>query len=68
MRNKMITLDPTAHEYASRMRNFSAWVRRCIQLHAQGEDLATLKQISESKSLTIQGLLAEIKQLRGEEE
>lgn len=65
MRNKMITLDPSAYEYASRMKNFSAWVRECLKLHMQGEDLASLKQMSEAKSSTIRSLL---KRLDGEEE
>jgi len=39
MRNKMITLDPTAYEYASQMPNFSAFVRKQIALHAAGETL-----------------------------
>lgn len=42
MRNKMITLDPTAYEYASGMKNFSKFVRDCIAAHARGEDLLTV--------------------------
>jgi hypothetical protein len=30
MRQKMITLDPTTWEFASRMTNFSGWVRKQI--------------------------------------
>lgn len=39
MRNKMITLDPTAYEYASQMPNFSRFVRNCIHAHKEGETL-----------------------------
>lgn len=65
MRNKMITLDLSTYEYASRMKNFSAWVRSCIRLHMEGEDVATLKSHSNAKSATIRGLL---KRLEEEEE
>ncbi len=61
----MITLDPSSYEYASRMKNFSGWVRRCIELHQKGEDLASLKNESQAKSTTIRSLL---KRLEGEEE
>lgn len=45
MRNKMITLDPTAYEYASNMDNFSAFVRDCINAHARGESIeAVIRQ------------------------
>lgn len=45
MRNKMITLDPTAYEYASNMDNFSAFVRDCIHAHARGESIeAVIRQ------------------------
>ena len=40
MRNKMITLDPSAYEYASKMKNFSQWVRDQLNAHARGEDIA----------------------------
>ena len=39
MRNKMITLDPSAYEYASKMKNFSEWVREQLTAHAKGESL-----------------------------
>lgn len=37
MRHKMVNLDSTSHEYASKMSNFSAFVRKQIALHMQGE-------------------------------
>lgn len=40
MRNKMITLDPSAYEYASKMKNFSGWVREQLASHAKGEILS----------------------------
>ncbi len=41
----MITLDPTAYEYASNMDNFSAFVRDCIHAHARGESIeAVIRQ------------------------
>lgn len=41
----MITLDPTAYEYASNMKNFSAFVRECIHAHARGESIeAVIRQ------------------------
>lgn len=40
MRNKMITLDPSAYEYAQKMTNFSGWVRNQIAAHARGESLS----------------------------
>ena len=39
MRNNMITLDPTAYEYASSMPNFSAFVRKQIALAMVGETI-----------------------------
>ena len=35
----MITLDPSAYEYASKMKNFSEWVREQLTAHAKGESL-----------------------------
>jgi len=35
----MVNLDSTSHEYASRMKNFSAFVRKQIKLHMDGETL-----------------------------
>jgi len=62
MRNKMITLDPTAYEYASNMKNFSGWVREMIHLHMEGEDTVTIKNESSAKSVTIQGLLKALRE------
>lgn len=39
MRHKMVNLDSTSHEYASKMSNFSAFVREQIRLHMEGETL-----------------------------
>lgn len=39
MRHKMVNLDSTSHEYASKMPNFSAFVRKIIQHHMNGETL-----------------------------
>lgn len=39
MRHKMVNLDPTSHEYASNMKNFSAFVRKQIELHRNGETI-----------------------------
>lgn len=39
MRHKMVNLDLSSWEYASRMDNFSAFVRNQIALHMQGETL-----------------------------
>ena len=39
MRHKMVNLDSTAHEYASKMNNFSAFVRKQIALHMAGETI-----------------------------
>jgi len=39
MRHKMINLDPTSHEYASNMKNFSEFVRKQIDLHRKGETI-----------------------------
>lgn len=44
MRHKMINLDPTSHEYASQMPNFSQFVRKCIRDHYEGEDTVYLKE------------------------
>ena len=44
MRHKMVNLDSTSHEYASRMTNFSAFVRECIANHSNGEDSEYLKE------------------------
>jgi len=35
----MVNLDSTSHEYASKMTNFSAFVRKQIKLHMEGETL-----------------------------
>jgi hypothetical protein len=35
----MVNLDSTAHEYASKMNNFSAFVRKQIALHMAGETI-----------------------------
>jgi len=35
----MVNLDSTSHEYASKMTNFSAFVRQQIKLHMEGETL-----------------------------
>ena len=37
MRQKMITLCPTTWEYASKMKNFSGWVRKQLEEHAKAE-------------------------------
>ena len=34
MRHKMVNLDSTSHEYASKMKNFSKWIRAQL-LHKQ---------------------------------
>jgi len=39
MRHKMVNLDSTSHEYASKMSNFSAFVRKQIHLHMEGETI-----------------------------
>jgi len=39
MRHKMVNLDSTSHEYASKMKNFSAFVRKQIELHMRGETI-----------------------------
>lgn len=39
MRHKMVNLDSTSHEYASKMSNFSAFVRKQIALHMEGETI-----------------------------
>ncbi len=39
MRHKMVNLDSTSHEYASKMSNFSAFVRKQIALHMAGETI-----------------------------
>ena len=39
MRHKMVNLDSTSHEYASKMSNFSAFVRKQIKLHMEGETI-----------------------------
>ena len=39
MRHKMVNLDSTSHEYASKMTNFSAFVRTQIALHMKGETI-----------------------------
>ena len=39
MRHKMVNLDSTSHEYASKMTNFSAFVRQQIKLHMSGETI-----------------------------
>ena len=39
MRHKMVNLDLSSWEYASRIDNFSAFVRNQIALHMQGETL-----------------------------
>lgn len=39
MRHKMVNLDSTSHEYASKMTNFSAFVRQQIKLHMEGETI-----------------------------
>jgi hypothetical protein len=57
MRHKMINLDPTAHEYASQMPNFSQWVRKCIRDHYEGEDTVYLKE----QIADLQKLLSDIK-------
>ena len=44
LRHKMVNLDSTSHEYASKMSNFSAFVRECIVNHSKGEDTPYLKE------------------------
>lgn len=39
MRHKMVNLDLSSWEYASRMSNFSAFIRTQIALHMQGETI-----------------------------
>ena len=43
MRQKMITLDPTSWEIASKMKNFSGWVRQ--QLREKNESEQKVKAI-----------------------
>ncbi len=43
MRQKMITLDPTSWEIASKMKNFSGWVRQ--KLREQNESDGKVKAI-----------------------
>jgi hypothetical protein len=52
MRHKMVNLDSTSHEYASKMSNFSAFVRECILNHSKEEDTPYLKeQVEQLKKL-----------------
>jgi hypothetical protein len=44
MRQKMITLCPTTWEYASKMKNFSGWVRKQLEEHAKAEVIKTKNQ------------------------
>ena len=39
MRNKMLTLDPTSYEWASKHRNFSRWVRERINDEINGDTI-----------------------------
>ena len=44
MRNKMLTLDPTSYEWASKHRNFSRWVREKINDEINGDTIEAYAQ------------------------
>lgn len=66
MRNKMITLDPTAYEYASGMPNFSQFVRNCIHDHMHGETLGDAIRGRQFWKDRCDELEAQIKELKGQ--
>lgn len=53
----MVNLDSTAHEYASKMSNFSEFVRQCIRFHMDDEDPPYLQERIED----LQRLLEDVK-------
>lgn len=64
MRNKMITLDPSAYEYAQKMDNFSQWVRDQLTAHSKGESLVDAmrgRQFWKSKCDELEAIIKELK-------
>ena len=43
MRQKLVTLDPTAFEISKEMHNFSAWVRKQVHLYGDGVHIQDLQ-------------------------
>ena len=47
MRHKMITLCPTTYEKASKIKNFSGWIRWCIR---NRKDLLNVQEVVDDKN------------------
>ena len=60
MRQKLITLDPTSYEIASKMENFSQWVRR--QLRQTRDPLQMELDYAEQTIGELQDRLADVKE------
>lgn len=67
MRQKLITLDPTSFEIASKMPNFSDWVRRQLyEFHNNNQP--TLEELTDKEKFRAEYKLRHGKWPRGEEE
>jgi len=56
MRNKMTTLTPYTHEIASKMDNFSGWLRARLRQHDEGVDLVALEMAKDYLRLQYKNL------------
>jgi len=56
MKHKMVTLSPETHKIASKMDNFSGWIRARLRQHDEGVDLVSLEMAKDYLRLQIKTL------------
>jgi len=56
MKHKMVTLSPETHKIASKMDNFSGWIRARLRQFDEGVDLVSLEMAKDYLRLQIKTL------------
>ena len=66
MRHKMVTLSPDTHKIASKMDNFSGWMRARLRQYDEGVDLVALEMAKTNLKLRYKTLTAAINEQNDE--